>query len=482
MIDENGTDDYLEMEFAVAPKTLTSDLYHYTSSDAAILGILANRSLRLAPFQGTNDLWESRPMHPNLEGEHDEADTPAFLTQTWESVDRHIRGFSKVACFTQDWVLPQSVMQPDALRGWAHLSLWAHYGAHHTGVCLRFDREKLLAAFDRARESAVHHFVGPVSYRNAEFGVGPYPISLEQAAEFGIDAVALRYANVHHERIFFRKHADWASESEFRLVRTDLSTQPFYLDISDALTGVILGDAFAPDRLPALHQMLGGLGDVEVLQASFNNRKLSVWSRSDSRDSEVDVNVSTQTIHSAPSRRPGSLAERLALLNDLDETAARNKAAAVPAAAQVLEIWREGLRTQPWLHGDTPDLVFSTYESVTAIPPKDRQNRPGVPGEVIAHQTGLMVVGEHQPQPSFTWVTGLAVQILPDGTGRLHASIETEEWKRDGNVRRELYRDSLTVDGNELVDSARELLERLSEAIPAARSDYDQLRGRPAVA
>ena len=173
---------------AAATKVLTSSLYHYTSSDAAILGILANRSIRMSPFQGTNDLWESRPLLPNLEGNlsHGESTHGDVFSILWEDIIRYIRGYSKVACFTQDWALPDSVMQPDTLRGWAHLSLWAHYGAGHTGVCLRFDRDRLVAAFEAARENAIHQFHGPVRYRRAEYGVGPHGIAnLEQAEEFG---------------------------------------------------------------------------------------------------------------------------------------------------------------------------------------------------------------------------------------------------------------------------------------------------------
>jgi len=82
-------DEFLEQEFAAAPKALTSSLYHYTSSDAAILGILANRSIRMSPFQGTNDLWESRPLRPNLEGELGRGEfSEKDVFSIWEDIDR----------------------------------------------------------------------------------------------------------------------------------------------------------------------------------------------------------------------------------------------------------------------------------------------------------------------------------------------------------------------------------------------------------
>lgn len=60
---------------------------------------------------------------------------------------------------------------------------------------------------------------------------------------------------------------NWARESEFRLVRTDLSTEPHYFDITEALIGVVLGDAFSNDRVPALLMVLAGFDDLAVLQA-----------------------------------------------------------------------------------------------------------------------------------------------------------------------------------------------------------------------
>lgn len=471
-------DEYLEQEFAAAPKVLTSSLYHYTSSDTAILGILANRSTRMSPFQGTNDLWESRPLWPNLEGELSRGEsTHEDAVSIWEDIDRYIRGYSKVACFTQEWELPDSVMRPDALRGWAHLSLWAHYGARHTGVCLRFDRDRLVAAFEAARENAIHQFHGPVRYRRAESGAGPHGISLEQAEEFGIDAVALRYAHVHRDRVFFRKHADWASESEFRLVRTDLSTEPHYFDITDAPTGVVLGDAFPNDRIPALLAMLSSFDDVELLQARFHNRTLHLFPRETHVEPESALRPMPATASTIPPRRSGDLAQRLGSLEDAERIADVDREAAMQVAAPVLQIWREGLVERRALYANWPGVVVNYYPQATAIPAEERCKRPGVPGEVIAYEAGLMVVGEHQPQYSFTWVAAIAIQVMPNGAGRLHACITTEEWRSGGNDWQELYRNVRDANSDEVLEASSQVLASLVEALPDARSKFDELRG-----
>ena len=56
--------DALELEVAGAQRSETNDLYHYTNANVAMYNILASGTLRLSPFESTNDLWESRPCTP----------------------------------------------------------------------------------------------------------------------------------------------------------------------------------------------------------------------------------------------------------------------------------------------------------------------------------------------------------------------------------------------------------------------------------
>jgi hypothetical protein len=88
-----------------------------------------------------------------------------------------------------------------------------------------------------------------------------------------------------------------------------------------------------------------------------------------------------------------------------------------------------------------------------------------------------MVVGEHQPQYSFTWVMAIALQLMPNGAGRLHACIATEEWRSGGNNRQDLYRDRRDTNLDEVLETSSQVLASLIEAIPDARSKFDELRG-----
>lgn len=87
-----------------------------------------------------------------------------------------------------------------------------------------------------------------------------------------------------------------------------------------------------------------------------------------------------------------------------------------------------------------------------------------------------MVVGESQPRYSFTCVIAIALQLMPNGAGRLHACITTEEWRSEGNIRHDLYRDRRDVSPEKVLEASSQVLASLIEALPDALSKFDDLR------
>jgi len=199
---------------------LTGDLYHYTSSSVALDSVIPQLRLRLGLAELVNDPRESRPRPPNLlitkdvdrERQVEIQDNAGFL----------LRRAAKVACFTQDYELPDSVLDPEALRGYAHPALWAHYAENHTGVCLRFDRDVLDKRMKGELASRGLVFAGAVEYVREMFAMTEtQAMSVEEVQEFGLDAVVMRYIQRYHRELFFEKHSDWASETEYRWVFVD---------------------------------------------------------------------------------------------------------------------------------------------------------------------------------------------------------------------------------------------------------------------
>ena len=211
---------------------LTNDVYHYTGVDTAIYGILDRGAIRLGPYESTNDPQESRPKFPPLSSHHDHEPADNEVHQIWTHADWWLRRYVKVACFTQDFELPENALDENALRGWAHASEWAHYGADHGGACLRFDRTKLVEQFHAQMGSRGQCFDGAVAYPVQRFSGLPVDLlDLGQVREFGIDAVVSRYIEKHYEDLFFTKHHDWIR----RYLAKEMYTTAFNVDESDAM-------------------------------------------------------------------------------------------------------------------------------------------------------------------------------------------------------------------------------------------------------
>jgi len=206
---------------------LTNDLYHYTGADIAIYNILDQGMLRLSPYEFTNDPEENQPKIPGISWPNEKPDYELHKSIS-EEVDRWLRRYVKVACLTQDFELVPSNRASDAdtLRGWAHPALWAHYGARHGGVCLRFDRSMIIDQFESQMSSKGQCFYGAVEYPFDRFIAPPGVLDIGQIREFGVDAVTSFYIEKFHKELFFTKHHDWANEREFRLVLNEPSLMP----------------------------------------------------------------------------------------------------------------------------------------------------------------------------------------------------------------------------------------------------------------
>ncbi|MFF1909926.1 DUF2971 domain-containing protein [Kitasatospora sp. NPDC058218] len=452
----------------------TGDLYHYTSADAVITGILATGTLRLGPYESMNDLWESDSFHPALSvHEDDQADTET-VNWAWKEIDRSIRLHTKVACLTRDFAFPHDALDPDALRGWAHLSLWAHYGGRHSGVCLRFDRDKVIAAFDRTGTDDDLRFHGPVSYNLMDKALNRRGFDLGQAKAFGADALARVYARDTAEQLFFRKHYDWSNENEYRLVLLDQSLQHNSIDIRDALTGVVLGHHFPAGRLPALREALQQYPDVEIVRLRHHTRTLSLL---------PELPPPPPPAPSSMAKDPTTLTDRIAAL-DTAETAAHALyfeacdrfsplidqigAGAVHIAAD-LDTW--------------PQTEATGLDTPIAVPTGQRGRRPGVPGERVHLERGRLICTRHKSDPRHLPLpddyrqlhAALAFQVLDRNRLRFHAHVAVS--KPGSAPTTEVWRIEREVDVDKADKALSELLAELHDAALATRSAFDASRG-----
>lgn len=450
----------------VAPFDDEDLLYHYTSAPVAVESILRTGELRLGQFAFTNDPRESRSWQMSASlPEGFDMKTEDFMKLS-EEADGMLRRSVKLACFTQDDA-PRDDRGGESGRGFAHSSLWSHYGGGHTGVCIGFQRD-LLGRLASQLSQLGSYFHGPVSY--VDDASPPHHathIDLGQVEEFGLDAVLTARIRGNWERLFFTKDLDWETEREYRCVVLSPDPEPLYIDVSDCIRVVVLGDAFPPGQVATVHHAIDGIGNVEVTAIRYQNGCPILL------PSIAPQVESTWRAH----RQAGSTAERAAVLVEAENEAndAQNDRSRVIAPAL-----NPLLRSLEWAGRQfekASDALVSDYvRSSAAVPPEERQPAPGVPTEILQSEGALRVV-EHQPEHSFTLSVAVSVQLLTNRRLRIYAVIATEVWGSEGCNQQELWRsESELVGGVDLGESARGVADELKHQWADAVEVFDGLR------
>lgn len=222
-------------------------VYHYTSCDTALTHILRNKTLKINPFKNVNDPreskhWDISPfVRAGLNLELKQYDAISL------EVSQIIKSNAKLVCFSRDKPSAVKAWQPEALlnRGFAKPSMWHHYANGHNGVCLMFNREKLIKAFSEQLGNQ-HFFHGPVTYTDRgilpNLQSDPYVIDLLQVKDTPSYFAAIQAHFDHwHSHLFLHKLSDWSNEDEYRLVYLDEHSEPRYLEFGDSLEAIVIG-------------------------------------------------------------------------------------------------------------------------------------------------------------------------------------------------------------------------------------------------
>jgi hypothetical protein len=460
-----------EAEYYMNTVTLTlspsNDLYNYTSAEVAIYNILDQGTLRLSPYEFTNDPEENRPRVPGLSGPGQGSDDedPGSI---WGEADWWLRRYAKVACLTQDFeIFPADYADDEnALRGWAHPALWAHYGASHGGACLRFDRNKIIEQFESQMGSRGQCFYGAVEYPFQRFFAPPGSLDIDQIREFGVDAVVSFYIDKYHKELFFTKHHDWENEREFRLLLNEPSLMPAYLDIRDCLAGVVLGASFPASMLDRIQHIRDAWPNLDIAQLQYVNGKVF----------RLPV-PPTAARNSIRARRDGPFAARLQELRSLEEQRNRARANGETVAAGPLSRMTASISATQSACSAWSSVEAQAYQRNRAIPPEQYGKSPGVPGEVVEFQRGWMCVVENLPKQSCTLTISLAIQLLDTGMVRLHGLIDLEKWVAPENERSTLWRKSYETALCDAAGTVDVLIQELESQVRPAQKKFNACRG-----
>lgn len=252
----------------------TKYLYHYTKAQTAIDFILKGKSLKFAPYTLTNDPKERKGWLFNF-GSNEGRDLAPYRQREQSAwLSDALKGKTKVACFTQDEQgLTGNHLNDISLRGFCKPRMWAHYGDNGAGVCLVFLREHIERAI--AVQFSRHLILsGAVKYVNRsvvfDFEEQQFMINVDELENDGREVYFQRHLRAHYPRMFLEKMADWRGENEWRWVIFSDTVEPLYLDISNALAGVIFGDETSDEHRAQIRRLNRGTG-AEHMRLSWKN-------------------------------------------------------------------------------------------------------------------------------------------------------------------------------------------------------------------
>lgn len=187
----------------------TEKLYHYTTFYSA-LNILLTQSLRFGHLANTNDIYEQ---YKNFFYAH--------------GADQDIKDifYREIAKYKQI-SLTEDSSRENGRKGFDIPAMWGHYADKGNGVCIVFDKKKLLRHVRRS------WLKGKVKYHR-EFDNNIIGMDVQTKND-----IANFIKNKSNE-IFLCKSEDWAYEQEFRIVTKSSATA---LDVSDCIICVLTRD------------------------------------------------------------------------------------------------------------------------------------------------------------------------------------------------------------------------------------------------
>lgn len=243
-------------------------LFHYTTFEAAIKIVTSNK-LKFGHFRNMNDVAESlRQVYLQ------DSDSLELMKAAEAELDRY-----QLLCFTKD---------DFKNRGCMNDALWGYYSEKGNGVCLVFNKQKIVSRFKQ--EFKRDRFCTSVQYKK-EFG---NLIFLNGRTE------AELYASIKqsYRNIFFEKDAlYWSHEKEYRMLAK--SEQDLWLDFGDSLEAVILSrpanlESFRNSAAAAFAKLIGEDRTLLYTRWYLDNKEIYnysgdlVWPIL-GRDMEIDI-------------------------------------------------------------------------------------------------------------------------------------------------------------------------------------------------
>lgn len=269
-------------------------LYHYTRTPTALEYIFPSLKIRMGAPPDMNDpretspwefLWGTfDPLGPWFHANSDEStieDIDAEFRSKDRKLDRLLRLSARMACFTADRPLfledreyaSLDVRHEDLqLPGYLHDRMWAQYADNHKGVCIVFDRERLLKSVREYFGDRGQLVSGSVAYV-LDPGAAFYNHYYDDVRDLGDTGYARHLRKQKPGHLYLTKSVDWLSEEEFRVVwisEDDIDDKPELVPVEGCIVALYLGSRFPEAYHLNVRTLRDQLGiDVYTMKSSF---------------------------------------------------------------------------------------------------------------------------------------------------------------------------------------------------------------------
>ena len=191
------------------------NIYHYTTFDTFVK-IWLSEELLLCEYKNMNDLYERQKFCEMeiLPGKGISLKTIAQIGDPMELIFSQISKFRQIS-FCRDY--------DDGIKGCKSSMMWGQYAKNERGVCIEFDKEKLLLEEDYFSDVVKYDDKIPcINIESSEF-VGDIDEIRKNIRKIIVDNI---------DTVFFCKHTHWEHENEFRIVSDTKKVIP----IKDSIT------------------------------------------------------------------------------------------------------------------------------------------------------------------------------------------------------------------------------------------------------
>jgi hypothetical protein len=225
-------------------------LYHYTTKETALEKILDSGKLRFNKFGMTNDPKETNYWLFNYRYSYN--DMGKAYPDCNDYLNNLLKKHSNILCFTID-NLNLEVDQNNR-NGYMHSRSWAQYAGSHSGICLLFDKQKLINAITDKFSDSYSIWYGNVEYKN-RLNKGNGNCSTVTSKVINEQSLVEHIFNYKKE-LFFEKRTDWSDENEYRIIvyTPELVEDYLLIDIANSITGIIVGVDFHDVYVPSIKE------------------------------------------------------------------------------------------------------------------------------------------------------------------------------------------------------------------------------------